>query len=95
MSTEEIYSKRPWTSEETNQLPYSYEPNKILIADSDPDTTIYCITPFGTTTLFLPYILPDLGPSLTKEKKMKKSPWYTGNKLTQESLTSTLPIGTP
>jgi hypothetical protein len=41
MSTEEIYSEQSWTSNETDQLPYGYKPNKILIADSNPDTTIY------------------------------------------------------
>jgi hypothetical protein len=41
MSTQEIYTERQWTKEETDLLPYDYEPNKILIADSDPDTIIY------------------------------------------------------
>jgi hypothetical protein len=53
MSTQEIYTERPWTSEETDLLPYGYKPNKIFIADSDPDTTIYTVTPPGTMTLFL------------------------------------------
>jgi hypothetical protein len=35
MSTQEIYTERQWTKEETDLLPYDYEPNKILIADSD------------------------------------------------------------
>jgi hypothetical protein len=41
MSTEEIYSEQSWTKDETDLLPYDYEPNKILIPDSDPDTIIY------------------------------------------------------
>jgi hypothetical protein len=40
MSTQDIYTERQWTKEETDLLPYDYEPNKILIADSDPDTII-------------------------------------------------------
>jgi hypothetical protein len=41
ISTQDIYTERQWTKEETDLLPYDYEPNKILIADSDPDTVIY------------------------------------------------------
>jgi hypothetical protein len=41
MSTQEIYTERQWTKEEKDLLPYDYEPNKILIADSNPDTVIY------------------------------------------------------
>jgi hypothetical protein len=41
MSTQEIYTERKWTKEETDLLPYDYEPNKVLIGDSDPDTIIY------------------------------------------------------
>jgi hypothetical protein len=41
MSTQDIYTEQQWTKEETDLLPYDYEPNKILIADSDPDTVIY------------------------------------------------------
>jgi hypothetical protein len=53
MSTQEAYTERQWTTEETNLLPFGYKPNKILIADSDPDTIIYNATWYNDPVLAL------------------------------------------
>jgi hypothetical protein len=53
MSTQEVYTERQWTKEETDLLPFSYKPNKILIADSDPDTIIYNATWYNDPVLAL------------------------------------------
>jgi hypothetical protein len=51
MSTQEAYTERQWTKEETDLLPFGYKPNKILIADSDPDTIIYNATWYNDPVL--------------------------------------------
>jgi hypothetical protein len=53
MSTQEAYTERQWTKEETDLLPFGYKPNKILIADSDPDTIIYNATWYNDPVLAL------------------------------------------
>jgi hypothetical protein len=53
MSTQEVYTERQWTKEETDLLPFGYKPNKILIADSDPDTVIYNATWYNDPVLAL------------------------------------------
>jgi hypothetical protein len=58
MSTQEVYTERQWTKEETDLLPFGYKPNKILIADSDPDTIIYNATWYNDPVLALDPIGP-------------------------------------
>jgi hypothetical protein len=53
MSTQEVYTERQWTKEETDLLPFGYKPNKILITDSDPDTIIYNATWYNDPVLAL------------------------------------------
>jgi hypothetical protein len=53
MSTDEEYSTDPWTTAETDQLPYGYEPNKILTKKSDPTAIIYNATWYGDPVLAL------------------------------------------
>jgi hypothetical protein len=53
MSTQEVYTERQWTKEEIDLLPFGYKPNKILIADSDPDTVIYNATWYNDPVLAL------------------------------------------
>jgi hypothetical protein len=53
MSTQEAYTERQWTKEDTDLLPFGYKPNKILIADSDPDTIIYNATWYDNPVLAL------------------------------------------
>jgi hypothetical protein len=53
MSTQEAYTERQWTKEEIDLLPFGYKANKILIADSDPDTIIYNATWYNDPVLAL------------------------------------------